>query len=42
MLMARIICENLMTFTSFNDCVPKHIMHKYSTAMAKKSVTVSM
>ena len=41
-LMARVICENLKAFASFKACVPKHIMHKYSTAMAKKSVTVSI
>ena len=41
-LMARVICENLKAFASFKACVPKHIMHKYSTAMAKKSVTVNI
>ena len=41
-LMARVICKNLKAFESFKDCVPEHIIHKYSTAMAKKSVTVSI
>jgi len=40
-LMARVICKNLKAFESFKDCAPKHIMHKYSTQMAKKSVTIS-
>ena len=40
-LFSRVICETLTAFSSFRECVPKHIAHKYSVEMAKKSVTVS-
>ena len=40
-LSARVICDTLTAFSSFKECVPKHILHKYSAAMSKKSVTVS-
>ena len=40
-LFSRVICETLTAFSSFRDCVPKHITHKYSTEMSKKSVSVS-
>lgn len=33
--------KNLKAFSSFQDYVPKHILHQHSNAMAKKSVTVS-
>lgn len=39
-LVARVICSTLKTFGSFQSYIPKHILHKYSTAMSTKSVTV--
>ena len=29
-LFARVICDTLTAFSSICDCVPKHILHKYS------------
>ena len=40
-LFARVICDTLTAFSPFQKCVPKHIIHKYSADMSKKSVTVS-
>ena len=40
-LAARVICDTLTAFSSFKECVPKHILHKCSANMSKKSVTVS-
>ena len=40
-LSARVICSTPTAFSSFKECVPKHIPHKYSAATSKKSVTVS-
>ena len=40
-LFSCVICETLTAFSSFRDCVPKYITHKYSTEMSTKSVTVS-
>ena len=39
-LVAWVICSTLKTFGSFQNYMPKHILHKYSTAMSTKSVTV--
>lgn len=40
-LSARVICDTLTAFSSFKECVPKHILHKYSANMSKKSVVIS-
>ena len=41
-LAARVFCDTLPAFSSFKECVPKNIIHKYSANMSKKSVVVSI
>ena len=40
-LIARVITENFKYFSYFRDCVPKHILHEYSSQMAQKTTAVS-
>lgn len=40
-LIAREVVDKLSYFNIFADCVPKHIIHKYSEAMSRKSELVS-
>ena len=40
-LVARVLTQNLKSFSSFADIVPSHIEHTYQEQMAKKSVVVS-
>lgn len=39
-LAARIIVENFTCFSSWKNCVPKHIVHEHSAVMKEKTVSV--